>query len=76
MGYEKNNPKGRKYEIKARNRYRPAYTPSPPFRTIEGIESDEEQARICLSDFREKISSMSEPKVSLMGLKRSGNHQE
>ncbi len=40
MGYEKNNPKRRKSEIKAQNKYRPAYTPSPPFRTVEGIESE------------------------------------
>lgn len=40
MGYEKNNPKRKKTEIKAQNKYRPAYTPTPPFRTVEGIESE------------------------------------
>lgn len=39
MGYEKNNPKRKKSENKARNRYQSAYSPTPPFRTVEGIES-------------------------------------
>jgi len=34
MGYEKNNPKRKKTEIKAQNKYLAAFTPTPPFRTI------------------------------------------
>lgn len=40
MGFEKNNPERKKTKIQARNKYREFYKAKPPFRQVEGIESE------------------------------------